>query len=50
MKAEIKPGAVELNRDQQIHFRVTADEKKAIESKSQAAGFNKVSDYLLICG
>lgn len=50
MTDEAKPEAAEPNRDQQIHFRVTADEKKAIEAKAKAAGFKKVSDYLRVLG
>lgn len=50
MTNEAKSKAAEQNRDQQIHFRVTAAEKKAIEAKAKAAGFQKVSDYLRILG
>ncbi|GAA4379852.1 plasmid mobilization protein [Hymenobacter koreensis] len=50
MTDEVKPEAAEPNRDQQIHFRVTADEKTAIEARAKAAGFRKVSDYLRVLG
>jgi hypothetical protein len=50
MSAETKQDAVEPNRDQQIHFRVTEDEKKAIAARAKAAGFKKVSDYLRVLG
>lgn len=46
MTAETNPHAAEQNRDQQIHFRVTAAEKNAIETQARAAGYPKVSDYL----
>ncbi|GAB3298593.1 MobC domain-containing protein [Hymenobacter tenuis] len=46
MSVEAKPETVEVNRDQQIHFRVTATEKKAIAARAAAAGYRKVSDYL----
>ena len=41
---------IEPNREEQIHFRVTAGEKKAIVAKAQAAGYKKVSDYLRVVG
>lgn len=50
MTEEIKPVATEPNRDQQMHFRVTANEKKAIEDRAKAAGYRKVSDYLRVVG
>ncbi|MBF9239872.1 hypothetical protein I2I05_20945 [Hymenobacter sp. BT683] len=50
MTAKTKHDAVEPNRDQRIHFRVTEEEKNAIEAKSRAAGFKKVSDYLRVIG
>jgi hypothetical protein len=50
MTTETKPEPAEPNRDQQIHFRVTTEEKKAIEAKAKAAGFKKVSDYLRVLG
>jgi hypothetical protein len=49
MTTETKPEPAEPNRDQQIHFRVTTEEKKAIEAKAKAAGL-KVSDYLRVLG
>ncbi|GAB3323287.1 plasmid mobilization relaxosome protein MobC [Hymenobacter humi] len=50
MHEETSPHPIEPNRDAQIHFRVTADEKKAIAAKAKAAGFKKVSDYLRVVG
>ena len=50
MNDKAKPDVADPNRDQQMHFRVTAEEKKAIEAKSRAAGFKKVSDYLRVLG
>ena len=44
------PEPTQLNRDEQIHFRVTAEEKNAIAAKASAAGFKKVSDYLRVVG
>jgi uncharacterized protein (DUF1778 family) len=46
MSKETSREETEPNRDEQIHFRVTAEEKKAIAAKAKAAGFKKVSDYL----
>jgi len=50
MTEDTASAAAEPNRDQQMHFRVTAEEKKAIEEKAKAAGYNKVSDYLRVLG
>ena len=50
MNEETSPQPIELNRDEQIHFRVTRGEKKAIAAKAKAAGFKKVSDYLRVVG
>jgi hypothetical protein len=50
MSEAISLEQIEPNRDEQIHFRVTAGEKKAIAAKAKAAGFKKVSDYLRVVG
>lgn len=50
MSEETRLEPIEPNRDEQIHFRVTAEEKKAIAAQSKAAGFKKVSDYLRVIG
>jgi hypothetical protein len=50
MSTNSKSPAGEVTRDQQMHFRVTAEEKKAIEAKAKAAGYRKVSDYLRALG
>ena len=50
MSHDIKPATGEATRDQQIHFRVTAAEKKVIAAKAKAAGYRKVSDYLRSLG
>ncbi|TDN39869.1 plasmid mobilization relaxosome protein MobC [Hymenobacter sp. UV11] len=50
MTAETTPEPVEPNRDEQMHFRVTADEKKAIEANAKAAGFKKTGNYLRTLG
>lgn len=41
---------VEPNRDQQINFRVTEQEKNKIITNAKAAGYKKYSDYLRTLG
>lgn len=50
MTDDTTPNPVEPNRDKVLRFRVTEDEKHAIEAKSKAAGFKKTSDYLRTLG
>ncbi|TVT36775.1 plasmid mobilization relaxosome protein MobC [Hymenobacter setariae] len=50
MNEEATPEPTETNRDEVLRFRVTANEKRAIEAKSKAAGFKKTSDYLRTIG
>lgn len=50
MDAEPTSELGEQNRTEQVHFRVTIDEKRAIEAKSVVAGYKKVSDYLRTLG
>ena len=50
MNEETSAQPSEPNRDEQIHFRVTSDEKRAIAAKAKSAGFKKVSDYLRVVG
>jgi hypothetical protein len=50
MTTDTTPGPAEPNREEQMHFRVTADEKKAIAANAKAAGFKKTSDYLRTLG
>lgn len=50
MTDDTAPNKREPNREEVLRFRVTADEKKAIEDKATAAGYKKTSDYLRTLG
>lgn len=50
MTVETTPEPVDPNRNEQMHFRVTADEKKVIAANAAAAGYKKTSDYLRTLG
>ena len=44
------PDPAAPNRDGQMHFRVSAAEKRAIATNARAAGYRKTSDYLRTLG